>query len=370
MFRTSHFAALAAAVAVASFARADVIKVPAVLDNTLWNDLAGQTSSGAGQILFVGRAAGMASFPIRRALIAFDVAGFVPAGATVTSARLILSNPSGNIGPRNVELHRVLASWGEGASNATSGQGDPAQPGDATWLHRSYPNVFWSAPGGDFAAASSSTLIVDQLGVQTWSSTASTVADVQAWLDMPSSNFGWLVKLDNESTPQTTKVFDSREATEIGVRPMLEIVFTPPQPLFTYCVAQTNSLGCTPAIGASGTASASSGSGFVVALANAVNNKSGLLSYSTFGAAATPFHTGTLCLATPARRTPLQFSGGSPGPADCSGSFALDFNAFTATGADPALAAGAIVWCQYSSRDPGDPSHFNASDALRFELGP
>ena len=370
MFQASPIAAFAAALALASAARADVITIPAARDNTLFNDLTGSTSNGSGPSMIVGRAGGMSTAPIRRALIAFDVAAYVPAGATITAAQLVLSNPGGNVGPRNVELHRVNASWGEGASNAGSGQGAPAQTGDATWLHRFYPTVFWTALGGDFNATSSTTLVVDQLGTQTWPSTALAVADVQAWLDAPATNFGWLIKLDTETTPMTTKLFDSREAVEVSVRPALVITFTPAQPQFTYCVAQTNSVGCAPAIAASGSPSASAGSGFGVDLTGAVNHKSGLLVYSTLGASATPLYGGVLCLAQPARRTYVQPSGGNSGPDDCSGSFATDFNALIATGADPALAAGAIVWCQYLSRDPGDPDHFNTSNALRFEIGP
>jgi hypothetical protein len=356
--------------ALASAARADVITIGAAHDNTLFSDLTGSTSNGSGPALIVGRAGSFSQAPIRRALIAFDVAAFVPAGATITSASLVLSNSGGNVGPRNIELHRVDASWGEGASLATNGQGAPAQPGDATWLHRFYPNVFWSAQGGDFAAASSATLAIDQLGILTFPSTALAVADVQSWLDTPATNFGWLVKLDVETIPLTTRLIDSREAPDVNLRPQLVIAFTPPQAQFTYCVSQINSVGCAPAIAASGTASASSGSGFDVTLSGAVNHRSGLLVYSTHGAGATPFHGGLLCLARPAQRTFVQASGGNVGPADCSGSFAFDFNALIAAGVDPALAAGAIVWCQYLSRDPGDAEHFNASNALRFEIGP
>jgi hypothetical protein len=373
MFHASPIAAFAAALALATIASADVITIPAARDNTLFNDLTGSTSNGSGPILIVGRAGGMSAAPIRRALIAFDVAAYVPAGATITSVQLVLSNSGGNVGPRTIELHRINASWGEGASNTLSGQGAPAQAGDATWLHRFYPSVPWSALGGDFAATPSATLAVDPLGIETWPSTALAVADVQAWLDAPAANFGWLVKLDIETVPTTTRVFDSREAADATVRPQLVVTFAPPQAQFTYCVSQKNSLGCTPAIAGSGTPSAGTGSSesaFDIQLSGAINGKAGMLVYSTLGASAVPLYGGTLCVANPVRHAPIQSSGGSASGDDCSGSFSLDFNQYIASGADSALAVGAVVWCQWVSRDSGNVDHFNTSNALRFVIGP
>ena len=72
----------------------------------------------------------------------------------------------------------------------------------------------------------------------------------------------------------------------------------------------------------------------------------------------------------PLRRTPVQSSNGAPPPAlDCSGAFDLDFNAWVASGKDPALVSGQTVWAQYWSRDPLAPSTTNLSDALTFVLG-
>ena len=49
------------------------------------------------------------------------------------------------------------------------------------------------------------------------------VADVQAWLDNPASNFGWLM-LGDETAIATAKRFDTRESAS---PPMLTIEFTP-----------------------------------------------------------------------------------------------------------------------------------------------
>jgi hypothetical protein len=97
-----------------------------------------------------------------------------------------------------------------------------------------------------------------------------------------------------------------------------------------------------------------------------------MLLYSTSGALAAPFAGGILCLQAPIRRTPPQSSGGSTVGSDCTGVFVFDFNAWIASGADPALVAGVSVWTQYWSRDPGFPPPANASltDAATFVVWP
>ncbi|HVS09375.1 MAG TPA: FG-GAP repeat protein [Planctomycetota bacterium] len=78
----------------------------------------------------------------------------------------------------------------------------------------------------------------------------------------------------------------------------------------------------------------------------------GLLAYGTTGAASLPFLGGTLCIAPPiARMAPMSSNGLEP----CSGVFDLDFNAWIATGNDPALQPGQQVWFQYWYRDPSMP---------------
>ncbi len=112
---------------------------------------------------------------------------------------------------RIIELHKLLADWGEGTSQATGeeGQGAPATPNDATWRHRFFDTIFWTNEGGDFSAVVSASQSVGPVGQYTWSS-AQIVADVQSWLENPASNFGWLV-LGDESTILTSKRFDTRE---------------------------------------------------------------------------------------------------------------------------------------------------------------
>ncbi len=124
-------------------------------------------------------------------------------------------------------MHRVAKNWGEGTSNATlgaggGGAGGSATTGDATWLHTFFDTERWEKPGGDFTAAASSSVEVAANGDYVWRS-ATMVDDVQAWVDHPDSNFGWLLRGD-ENSVSTAKRFGSRES---GTPPVLLVQFTP-----------------------------------------------------------------------------------------------------------------------------------------------
>lgn len=139
-----------------------------------------------------------------------------------------------------------------------------------------------------------------------------------------------------------------------------------------YCVAKTNSLGCTPRISTIGIPSASASSGFFVQASSVLNRKGGMLIYGTHGRAATPYLGGTLCVAAPLRRTVQQSSGGSAAGNDCTGAYSFDFTAWMHAGNDPLLLPGTTVNAQYYSRDPGFPmpNSIGLTDAVEFTLVP
>ena len=134
-----------------------------------------------------------------------------------------------------------------------------------------------------------------------------------------------------------------------------------------FCTSKVNSAGCTPSIGSTGSPSASAGSGFVVSTTNDLDNKFGLFFYSKTGANSAPFQGGFLCGMPPLTRTAVQNSGGTP---PCTGAYSIDFNAYIASGKDPALVSGQSAWLQKWSRDPASPSTTNLSDAITFTICP
>ncbi len=153
------------------------------------------------------------------------------------------------------------------------------------------------------------------------------------------------------------------EAPSIGIA---ELAFTCPCPPNTYCAPKMNSQGCAPSIFATG-ASSFAANNFRVKAANVLNNKNGRLFWG-FGPRSSPFQGGTLCVAPPTIRTPVQDSDGNAPPDDCSGTYSFHFSAsyMTAQG----LAPGDRVYCQYWSRDPASASATGLTDALAFLVCP
>ena len=197
--------------------------------------------SGGGNGLFSGTN-GAQNSP-RRALIGFDVAGNVPAGALIQDVQLTLflgqfpnvgAQPTSTIG-----LHPVTADWSEGTTqqqfppNDTFGglgQGAPAVNGDVTWNARVFSATTptpWTATGGDFVPAVSASTVVTRtlLSGYVWGSTEALVSDVQGWIENPASNFGWMLVNAQETTPATFRAFYSHETATAALRPQLSLTY-------------------------------------------------------------------------------------------------------------------------------------------------
>lgn len=144
----------------------------------------------------------------------------------------------------------------------------------------------------------------------------------------------------------------------------------------SFCVAKPNSQGCLPTLTGLGVSSVSSVSGFTVTASQVLNQRAGMFLYGTNGPAAASFQGGTMCVRLPVRRTAQQNSGGAPVTVtDCSGSIALDFNAFTAgfAGGAPApelAMIGTEVACQAWSRDSLAVASSSLSNGFVFSVGP
>lgn len=227
LFRAAASFLLGFSVAVVDPARADTVTLAPVKDNTLYEYAGTDLSNGAGDYFFTGKT--NSTNLVRRAVIAFDLVGSIPDGSIINSAILSLTvSRQKNTSLRATTVHRLLASWGEGTSDAEveEGSGAPAASGDATWRHRSYPATLWSTAGGDFVATASAATDVGGDGQYAWTS-GTMAADVQGWLDAPSTNHGWIL-VGVESTNRTAKRFNSRENPDTATRPQLSIDFTPP----------------------------------------------------------------------------------------------------------------------------------------------
>ena len=77
-------------------------------------------SNGSGQHFFAGKSA---SGPVRRAVVAFDLAGEVSVGSTITEVTLTLNMSRAVDDGQVIAPHRMLADWGEGVSDVRPTKG-------------------------------------------------------------------------------------------------------------------------------------------------------------------------------------------------------------------------------------------------------
>ena len=212
----------------AIFKSAEALQVvlDAERDATIYEDGGGTNANGSGIYLFTGRAESQNNSFERRALLAFPIAEMIPEGSTITSVSLDLTVSKTRSGAQTVGLHRLLEDWSEGPSDPSGqeGGGTSASAGDVTWLHREFSGTLWTTSGASFAPSASATSQIASEGGYLYSSTSELVADVQAWLDDPSSNFGWVLVIDSAPTG-SAKRFNSRENSTASSRPKLTIAY-------------------------------------------------------------------------------------------------------------------------------------------------
>lgn len=212
---------------------ADPVPFPASKDNTLYQSTTGSLSNGQGIFVFAGRTNEVSDF-LRRGVVAFNLSS-IPPNATVLDVSLNLYLVKmGPVAPGNITVNKALRDWGEGNSNAGSpgGHGASAQTNDTTWLHNFFNTSFWTTPGGDFLATPSATAFVEEEGrYHVWSGVG-LIADVQAWVSNPATNFGWFI-IGNEIDPGSAAKFGTSEnSTSPPKSPRLDVTFTtsPPTP--------------------------------------------------------------------------------------------------------------------------------------------
>lgn len=136
----------------------------------------------------------------------------------------------------------------------------------------------------------------------------------------------------------------------------------------TYCRSKTNSQGCAPQIGWSGTPTLSGADDFTVHALGVLGGQVGILVWG-LAAAEQPLFGGTLCVGG-FMRTPVISTGGTAGGVDCTGFPQFNFTHayLTAMGVPPYE----TLYAQWWYRDPGfaAPQNFGLSNALKFIVMP
>jgi len=204
-------------------------------DNTLYQDLTGSLSNGAGDKLFMGL---IQNGEIRRGLMEFDFSA-IPPYAMAISANLDLV--VGNIPPTaqaaNASLHLALAEWGAAGSVApgAGGAGGVALTGDATWLHTFYDTATWTTAGGDFDSSASATAGFTDVNGETISfndantGSADMLTDVNLWIQDATANHGWVLLGDEQNNGNARSVASADASSN---QPLLTIEYIIPDLIF------------------------------------------------------------------------------------------------------------------------------------------
>lgn len=156
---------------------------------------------------------------------------------------------------------------------------------------------------------------------------------------------------------------DTNNQYDVFVRDVTPLIPVP------YCTAQVNSRGCTSNLTSAGLPSASLPTPFTVEARELINGRYAALFYG-FAPNAVPFNGGTLCVASPLKRTAPQPTGGASTGIDCSGAIAFDFNALIRSGNVPELVVGTVVYAQVTYGDVGGVFGRAQSDGLSFTILP
>ena len=221
----------------ACLVRSESVTLTSLADTTLIETEPGNNLGGA----IIVNSGTTQNFTRNRGLFRFDFMGQIPPGSRITRADFVVEvtgQPKEEQNASSFGLHRVLKPWGEGDKTSPDpihpGLGAPATAGEATWTHRfAFTTNIWAVPGGaatnDYVPELSSETFVYGLGDSpyTFVSTPRLVTDVQAWVDDPARNFGWMLISQSEELNFTARRFASREDT--GREPYLVIEYAPPK---------------------------------------------------------------------------------------------------------------------------------------------
>lgn len=156
---------------------------------------------------------------IRRGLYFFDIAGSVPAGATITNVEFlfdVIAQGEGDVQQgADFALHIFFDDWDEGTGSSNEGE---ATFDGCSWNDAQF-GVPWDIPGGVFSFLSSGSVFVDNPnGTPTTYSIGSPVSNlinsVQNMLDNPKINRGFVLRALDETGLGSTAQIVSREGAD------------------------------------------------------------------------------------------------------------------------------------------------------------
>jgi len=238
----------------AASARANQVQIGAAQDATLLGGSDATTNQSlADPGIFVGTDG---EGNPKRGLIEFNIAGSIPAGATITGVTLQMTvgqvagsgggGSGGTTAPETISLYNESQAWGQptNIAGATTfggtGHGAAPDPGDATWNYAFYSTTPWTTAGGDWTSSLpdlADTAVTGTLSSFSWSS-AAMVTDVQNWLNNPSANFGWIIKNADETDIRTFRAFWSAQGAaandDPALAPQLTVTYTANPPATAY----------------------------------------------------------------------------------------------------------------------------------------
>ena len=183
----------------------------------------------------------------------------------------------------------------------------------------------------------------------------------------PGQEFGAAIAIDGDVT-----VIGAPKDDTFGPEAGAVYVFEQPWTLgglVTYCTAGTSAAGCQALLSATGTASASLPSGFLLQADEVEGLRDGVFFFGTSGQQANSWGSGTSyqCVVPPVKRASLMIGTGTA--FQCDGVFTLDLNAHWTQKPNHNPGAGAVVQTQLWYRDPFNTSNQTTSLSEAGEFG-
>ncbi len=200
---------LVMAVGFAGSAEAAVLRVPAATTDTYVRDGTYANTNYWASQLFVGSSTTASTK--RRSLITFPITDYLPAGATITAAKVGMY-----VGARSTT--KAISVGLYGATRAWTAS--------ATW-NAADSGVPWTSPGGDFNATPIATnaAVGGALGTATWTIPLSTA---QAWAQPAGTNLGVVVKQTIEGGANSNVLtIESADSATASQRPYIDVTYTP-----------------------------------------------------------------------------------------------------------------------------------------------